>query len=102
LIYNGLIYTVDAENILKCIDAKSGEILNSRKLKTKYHSSPLFGGGYIFFTSIKGETIIIRPGKELELVAENKLPGEVFATPAIVDNSILLRTDSSLYRIGNK
>jgi outer membrane protein assembly factor BamB len=102
LIYNGLIYTVDAENILKCIDAKSGEILNSRKLKTKYHSSPLFGGGYIFFTSIKGETIIIRPGTELELVAVNKLPGEVFATPAIVDNSILLRTDSSLYRIGNK
>jgi outer membrane protein assembly factor BamB len=102
LIYNGLIYTLDAENILKCIDAKSGEILNSRKLKTKYHSSPLFGGGYIFFTSIKGETIIIRPGKELELVAENKLPGEVFATPAFVNNSILLRTDKSLYRIGNK
>jgi outer membrane protein assembly factor BamB len=102
LIYNGLIYTVDAENNLKCIDARSGEILNSRKLNTKYHSSPLYGGGYIFFTSIKGETMVIRPGVKLEVVAENKLPGEVFATPAIVTNSLLLRTDRSLYRIGEK
>jgi outer membrane protein assembly factor BamB len=102
LIYKGLIYTVDAENVLKCIDAGSGEILNSRKLKTKYHSSPLFGGGYIFLTSIKGETMVLKPGAELEVVAENKVPGEVFATPAIINNSILLRTDRSLYLIGSK
>jgi outer membrane protein assembly factor BamB len=102
LIYNGLIYTVDAENILKCIDSRSGEILNSRKLKTKYHSSPVYAGDNIYFTSVKGETMVIKPGKELVVVAENKLPGEVFATMAFVNNSILLRTDRSLYCIGNK
>jgi outer membrane protein assembly factor BamB len=102
LIYKGLIYTVDAANTLQCLDAKTGQVLNSKKLKTKFHSSPVYAGGFIYFTSIKGETMVIKPGRELEVVAENKLPGEVFATPAIVDNSVLLRTDKSLYRIGNK
>jgi outer membrane protein assembly factor BamB len=99
LIHNGLIYTVNTENTLQCLDAKSGEVLNSRKLKSKYHSSPVFAGGHIFITSIKGETMVIKPGGEMEVVAENKLPGEVFATPAIVEHSILMRTDKALYRI---
>jgi len=102
LLYSGLIYTVDTENNLQCLDAKSGEVLNSRKLKTKYHSSPVYAGGYILLTSIKGETMALKPGAELEVVAENKLPGEVFATPAIVDNSILMRTDRGLYRIAEE
>lgn len=33
------------------------------------------------------------------LVAENKLPGEVYATPAILRNTLLLRTDKALYCI---
>ena len=101
LIYKGLIYTVDAQNNLMCLDTKTGQIQFSRKLKSKYHSSPVYAGGYIYFTSIKGETMVIKPGREGVVVAENKLPGEVFATPAIVENSILLRTDRGLYRIGN-
>jgi len=102
LVLNGIIYTINSENLLQCMDAKSGEVLNSRKLKTKYHSSPVYAAGHIFFTSIKGETMVIKPGAELQVVAENKLPGEVFATPAVVNNSILLRTDRFLYRIAEK
>ena len=102
LVLDGLIYTVDSENNLLCLDAKTGQVQYSRKLKSKYQSSPVYAGGNIYFTSLRGETMVIKPGKELVVVAENKLPGEVFATPAVVDNSILLRTDKSLYRIGIK
>ncbi len=99
LIRDGLIYTVDTRNTLFCLDAKTGEVVYSRKLKQKYHSSPLYANGNIYFTSAKGETMVIKAGRQFELVAENKLPGEVFATPAIVANSILLRNEKSLYRI---
>jgi outer membrane protein assembly factor BamB len=99
LVLNGLIYTVDSENNLQCLDATTGEIQYTRKMKSKYHSSPVYAGGNIYFTSVKGETLVIRPGRELVIVAENKLPGEVFATPAFIDHSILLRTDRFLYRI---
>jgi outer membrane protein assembly factor BamB len=99
LIMDGLIYTVDSENNLLCLDAATGEAVYSRKMKNKFNSSPVYAAGYIFFTSVKGETLVIKPGRELVTVAENMLPGEVFATPAVVGNSILLRTDKFLYRI---
>ena len=101
VIKDGRIYTVDNKNLLMCIDAKTGKMIYSTKLKQKYNSSPIFAGGNIYFTSVKGETMVIKPGNTLQVVAENKLSGgEVYATPAFVRNSILFRSDKYLYRIG--
>ncbi len=99
LIKDGLIYTIDTRNTLFCLDAKTGAVVYSRKLKQKYNSSPLYANGNIYFTSVRGETMVFKTGRQFEMVAENKLPGEVFATPAIVGNSIVLRNERSLYRI---
>ncbi|HAQ17661.1 MAG TPA: quinonprotein alcohol dehydrogenase [Prolixibacteraceae bacterium] len=100
VIKNGLIYTVDTQNNLLCIEAKSGSVLYSQRMKAKHYSSPVGAAGRIYFTSAKGETTIIREGRKLVIEAVNQLPGEVFATPAILRNAILLRTDKSLYCIG--
>lgn len=102
LIKDGLIYTIDTRNVLYCLDAKTGQEVYSKKLKQKYYSSPIFAGDNIYVTSIKGETLVLKAGNKLQVLAENKLPGEVYATPAILRNSILIRTDKKLYRIGMK
>lgn len=102
LLKNGLIYIVDTQNTLLCLDAKTGSVLYTRKMKSKHYASPVFANGLIYFTSGKGETTILKEGRMLEILAENKLPGEVFATPAILRNQILLRTDKSLYCIQGK
>lgn len=99
LINEGLIYMIDTQNVLSCIDAKSGSAVYSQKMKNKHYSSPVYANGMIYFTSGKGETTIIKAGRKLNIIAENKLPGEVFATPAFLRNQILLRTDKSLYCI---
>lgn len=102
LIKDGLIYTIDTRNILYCLDAKTGKELYSKKLKQKYNSSPVYANGNIYFTSVKGETMVLKAGTQLRIVAENKLPGEVYSSPAIARNSIFIRTDSQLVRIGMK
>lgn len=102
LIKDGLIYTIDTRNTLYCLDARTGKEVYSKKLKHKYNASPVYAGGNIYFTSVNGETMILKAGKVLQVIAENKLPGEVYATPAILRNSILVRTDEMLYRIGMK
>jgi outer membrane protein assembly factor BamB len=99
LIKDSLIYTINTLNMFYCLDAKTGAELYSMKLRRKYNSSPVYAAGKIYFTSVRGETMILKAGKKLEIITENKLPGEVYATPAIVRNSILLRTENSLYRI---
>lgn len=99
---NGLIYMVDTQNNLLCFDAKTGDVVYTQKMKNKHYASPVFANGLIYFTSGKGETTILKEGRKLEIVSENKLPGEVFATPAILRNQILLRTDKALYCIQAK
>ena len=99
---NGLIYTIDTQNNLLCIDAKTGKDVYTQKMKTKHYASPVFANGRIYFISGKGETTVLKEGRKFEVVAENKLPGEVFATPAILRDQILLRTDKSLYCIQAK
>jgi outer membrane protein assembly factor BamB len=102
VIKDGLIYTIDTKNMLYCIDATTGKEIYSGKMKQKYNSSPVYAGGNVYFTSVKGATLVLKAGRQLQVLAENKLPGEVYATPAFVRNSILLRTDSQLFRIGIK
>lgn len=102
LLKNGLIYLVDTQNNLLCLDAKTGAVVYTHKMKSKYYASPVFANGMIYFISGKGETTILKEGRNLEIVAENKLQGEVFATPAILRDQILLRTDKSLYCIQGK
>ena len=99
LVKDGLIYTVDSEGTLLCIDASTGETVWSEKLKGKYNSSPVYAAGHIYFSSTRGETIVIKEGRELEVVARNTLDGEIWATPAVVNGSILMRTSKYLYRI---
>jgi outer membrane protein assembly factor BamB len=84
------------------IDAKTGIALYTKKMNDKFNSSPVYAAGRVYFTSAKGETIVLKAGRNPEVVANNSLPGEIFATPAIVRNSILIRNTSALYRIGNK
>ena len=102
LIKDGIIYTIDSRNNLIAIDAKNGGTLYTKKMKNKYNASPVYAGGRVYFTSVKGETLVLKAGRTLEIVAENQLSGELYATPAIVQNSLIIRNESSLYRIGGK
>jgi hypothetical protein len=103
VIKDGKIYFVDTKNMLFCLDAKTGKEIYSEKLKQKYNSSPIYAAGNIYFTSVKGEPMVIKAGDKLQVAADNKLTvGEVYATPAFVRNSMLFRSDKSLYRIGTK
>lgn len=99
LVKDGLLYTINSEGMLLCIDTKTGETVWSKKLKGKYNSSPVYVAGHIYFNSIQGETLVVSEGRELEIVARNKLDGQIWATPAVVDGAILMRTSKYLYRI---
>jgi len=101
IVVDGLLYTVDSKGLLSCLDAKSGAMIWSKKLKGKYYSSPVYADGYIYISSIKGETLVFKAGAEVDLVSENQLEGEIWATPAVTGRAILMRTSEFLYKIAN-
>ena len=78
----------------------AGELGERGRLKSaidSYYASPVAGDGKVYFTSLGGLVTVTRIGGSLEALAVNDLGEGCYATPAIVDGCILVRTVSSLY-----
>jgi outer membrane protein assembly factor BamB len=102
VIKDGLIYTVNSRNTMMCIDAKTGEDVWSKHVTSDFDASPLFVKGNIWFFSAKGEVLVLKAGRKYEVVGQNKVDSGIFATPAVLRNSMILRTQNFLYRIGRE
>ena len=98
----GMLFTVDSEGEFFCLDASSGEVLWSQKLKAKFNSSPIYADGLLYLSNTKGETLVYQAGPEPQLLARNQLEGEIWATPALTGGAILMRTSKYLYKISGQ
>jgi hypothetical protein len=96
------VYWVSDEGMGSCADARTGEILWQKRVGGRTCASPLCVAGRVYFFAQDGKTTVVRAGRQFEKLAENQLQGPVVATPAIVDGSIYLRTDTHLYCIESK
>jgi outer membrane protein assembly factor BamB len=94
-------YWVSDEGMASCADARTGEIHWQKRAGGRHFASPLYAEGRVYFFGQDGRSTVIRAGRQFEKLAENQIQGPVVATPAIVDGTIFLRTDSHLYRIQN-
>jgi outer membrane protein assembly factor BamB len=102
VIKDGLIYTVNTRNNMMCIDAATGKEIWSTHVTSNYDASPLWVDGNIWFFSVKGEVLILKAGHKYEVVGRNKLDSGIWATPAVLRNSMVIRTQNYLYRISDK
>jgi outer membrane protein assembly factor BamB len=102
VIKDGLIYTVNTRNILMCIDAATGEEIWSTHVTSNFNASPVYINGNIWLFSVKGEVLVLKAGRKYEVVAENQMDSGIWATPAVLRNSVILRTQKYLYRIGQE
>ncbi len=102
LVVGDELYVVSDKGILTCLDAVSGEEVWQERLGGNFSASPLSANGLIYLQSENGETIVFRPGRQYEEVARNRLENEefrTFASYAVIDSSLLIRSETSLFRI---
>jgi len=102
VIKDGLIYTVTTMNTMMCIDATTGEEIWSTHMNAAFNASPVYINGNIWFFSSKGEVLVLKAGRKYEVVAQNQMDSGIWATPAVLRNSMILRTQKYLYRIEGK
>jgi outer membrane protein assembly factor BamB len=92
LMRDGRLYAVTDAGVAMCWQSDTGKELWKSRLGGTFSASPVMVGEYIFATNEEGQTFVLKPGLEsVELVAENKLGDEVFATPTICGGRIYLR-----------
>jgi outer membrane protein assembly factor BamB len=100
VIKDGLIYTANTKNFIMCLDAATGEEIWSERQMANFNASPVYVNGNIWFFSVKGDVLVIKASRKYEVVAENHMDSGIWATPAILRNSVILRTEKYLCRIG--
>ncbi len=101
IIVGDLLFMNDDKGTATCLDAKTGKVYWQERLtKNSYSASPVYAGGLVYFHDEKGVTTVIKAGKELEIVATNDLAEHGLSSFAVTDGALLIRTDSTLYRIG--
>lgn len=93
------LYMVSERGIMSCLDAETGEDHWTARLGGNFSSSPLFADGKIYVGNRDGQVFVLRPGKTFDLVATNELDSGVMASPVALRESLILRTEESLYRI---
>jgi outer membrane protein assembly factor BamB len=92
LAHDGFLYAVIDKGIAYCWDARTGEEKWKHRLSGTFNASPVLAGGNIYAAREDGTTFVFKASPErFELVAENQLGQEVFATPAFVNNRIYAR-----------
>ena len=101
LLLNDLLFMVSDEGVASCSNPLNGEIYWADRLKIKGQcaSSPIHASGRIYSFSSDGDCIVFKAQKEgLEILAHNKLPNGCMASPAVVGDSLVVRTKDAVYR----
>jgi len=94
-----LLYMVNDVGIASALDARTGDPRWVQRLGGNFSASPVAAGGRLYFTNEDGDTTVLAAGAEFRVLARNSLGEAIQASPAITGGSILIRTDTSLYRI---
>ena len=103
LVYDGVLYYVKNGGILSAINTETGKVLKQGRLKEAldpYSASPVAADGKIYLASEGGKIAVLKPGADWEVITVNDLKEEVYATPALSDGKIFIRTTERLYCFG--
>ena len=103
LAYGDQYYTLLDRGFLLCHDAKTGKQIYGRQRLSPdasgFAASPWAYNGKIFVASEDGDTYVVQAGPQYKLLGKNSLNEMIMATPAVAQGSLILRTQSKLYRI---
>jgi outer membrane protein assembly factor BamB len=102
VVYNGLVFMVTKDGIATCIDAQTGDYKWRRRIKGAYWASVTAAAGKIFFTNGNGTTTVVAAGPEYEELSSNELGESVYASMAISQGEIFVRTEENLICIAQE
>lgn len=93
------LYFVADNGILSCVDAKSGQVHYSERCTGPISASLLAADGKLYLQDEKGLGVVVKPGKQFQILAQNDLAERSLASYAVIGSDLLIRTEGNLYRI---
>jgi outer membrane protein assembly factor BamB len=104
LFYDDRIYLIKSGGMLSSLDAKTGTPFYTQErldAPGEYYSSPVAAGGQIYVASVTGKLTVVKAGGDKpEILHQAEFGERILASPALVEDNLYLRTQSTLYAFG--
>jgi hypothetical protein len=103
LLYGGVLYMVNDNGIVTVLNPETGAVVKQGRLTGAlgpHFASPVAAGDHVFFTNEAGSVVVVPAGGDLEPSAVNALHEDTYATPALAEGRIYVRTVAALYAFG--
>ena len=102
VVYKGHVYFVADSGVASCVDPNSGEVLWQERLDASggFFSSPVCVNGVIYCVSKSGNVAVFKAATNFQPVATIDLGEGAYATPAVANGRMYLRTFTRMFCIG--
>ena len=101
IVHENRVFLMSDNGIASCRDLDTGDLIWKERVGGDHSASPIFADGRIYILSENGICTVISAADEYEELAKNDLQEATLASITPLDRALLIRTESSLYRIGN-
>jgi outer membrane protein assembly factor BamB len=101
--YRGRVYMIKDGGFITCIDPGTGKIIYQTRIGNPgaYFATPVAANGIIYLFGYTGKLTMIKAGDELKIIGQHDFKDNIAATPAIIRNSIYIRTKTGLLAYSN-
>ncbi|MFN7768190.1 MAG: PQQ-binding-like beta-propeller repeat protein [Planctomycetaceae bacterium] len=102
VVYGDHLYLIKNGGILTVLDIHTGKALKEGRIEATgdYYSSPVAGDGKVYLLSQKGQLTVLAARDGWDELSRADFGEDAYATPALVDGRIYLRTANHLYCFG--
>jgi hypothetical protein len=107
VIHDGHLFTIGQDGIAVCMDLQTGKTVWEKRLRGTGDqggswSSMLLADGKIYVPNQSGDVFVLAASPNFELLATNSVDEPTNASLAASDGELFMRTDDSLWCIGEK
>ncbi len=99
VVYQGVLYVCVDNGVLSAYDARTGRRHYQQRIAADaggFSASPVAAAGRLYLPSEDGVFFVVRAGPAFALVARNDMREMMLATPAVVGDTLLVRTRTQL------
>jgi outer membrane protein assembly factor BamB len=102
LVYEDLLYNLRMNGSLTCAVAATGEVIYRERIPDAMgiSASGVASDGKLYYSLEQGDVVVVKAGREFEILSRNPLDDLIMATPAISEGSLYFRTQNYLVAVG--
>jgi len=96
-VHEGLVYISDLNGFLYCLDAATGQNYWKYDTLAAVWGSPTVIDGKIYLGDEDGDVAVLKPGKQMEVLAENSVHNSAYTTPVAANGVLYIANRNELF-----